>query len=115
MYLTDSELVIPARKNNHPWKKLKANHPCMDNKSHDTIARLHLPVAPKCNILCRYCERQVCPSNIHDVFPGISASILTPLQALKKTEDFLKKWGMNPLWEFQARVIPSPILKPLRH
>jgi len=97
MYLNDPELIIPVRKNQNHLKKLNANHPCMDEKAHNTIARLHLPVAPKCNILCRYCERQVCPSNINDVFPGISAVILSPSQALKKTGEFLKKWGRGSI------------------
>ena len=72
-------------------QKLKANHPCMDETAHETVARLHLPVAPRCNILCGYCEREVCPSNINDVFPGISATILSPAQAVEKTDSFLAK------------------------
>jgi nitrogen fixation protein NifB len=34
------------------------NHPCFNDSSRHTFGRLHLPVAPKCNIQCNYCSRK---------------------------------------------------------
>lgn len=72
-------------------------HPCMDASSHNLVARLHLPVASRCNIMCRYCERRVCPANIHEVTPGLTTIIMTPEQALEKTAEFLDRWGSDSI------------------
>ena len=69
------------------------DHPCMNSVSHNNMARLHLPVASNCNIMCRYCERQVCPANIHETCPGISAVLLSPSQAFDRASEFLNEWG----------------------
>ncbi|UCF34977.1 MAG: substrate-binding domain-containing protein [Phycisphaerales bacterium] len=68
-------------------------HPCMNHEAHQEVARLHLPVAPKCNIHCSYCQRMVDASRMHEICPGLSAVILTPAEALAKTEAFLSQWG----------------------
>ena len=33
-------------------------HPCFNAKVKGQFGRVHLPVAPKCNILCNYCNRK---------------------------------------------------------
>ena len=68
-------------------------HPCMDHDAHDTVCRLHLPVAARCNIRCNYCQRVVSSSRAHEVCPGMSSTILSPDQALARTEEFLSRWG----------------------
>lgn len=70
-------------------------HPCLNEQAHDRIARLHLPVAAKCNTRCGYCEREVSPKAAFVVAPGVSASVLSPRQALAKTRDFLDQWGKS--------------------
>jgi nitrogen fixation protein NifB len=70
-------------------------HPCLHPLAHHTIARLHLPVAPRCNTCCGYCERDISPEAMCVVAPGVSARLLTPEQALSKTRDFLNQWGKN--------------------
>jgi nitrogen fixation protein NifB len=67
----------------------------MNEQAHDRIARLHLPVAAKCNTRCGYCEREVSPKVASVVAPGVSASVLSPGQALAKTRDFLDRWGKS--------------------
>ena len=69
------------------------DHPCMSHIAHNQVARLHLPVAPKCNIKCKYCERSVCPSNINEICPGLAEKIFTPIEALIKAHSFIDKWG----------------------
>ncbi len=71
------------------------DHPCMSNESHHKVARIHLPVAPKCNIKCNYCERNICPSNINHICPGLADKLLSPLEALIKTGEFLGHRGEN--------------------
>jgi molybdate transport system substrate-binding protein len=65
----------------------------MHEDAHDQIARLHLPVAPRCNIQCRFCERNVSPNKTHVNTPGTPVDILSPEQALIKAKKFLEKWG----------------------
>ena len=38
-------------------KEKTRNHPCYNGCNHEN-ARMHLPVAPKCNIQCNYCVRK---------------------------------------------------------
>lgn len=34
------------------------NHPCYNKAASANWGRLHLPVAPNCNIQCNYCNRK---------------------------------------------------------
>jgi nitrogenase cofactor biosynthesis protein NifB len=54
------------------------SHPCFNCSAHQ-YARIHLPVAPKCNVQCNYCVRKFdCPNESR---PGVTTSILTPEEA----------------------------------
>lgn len=59
-----------------------ALHPCYSPEGHKHFARLHLPVAPACNIQCHYCNRKYHCSN--ESRPGVVSELLTPQQAVKK-------------------------------
>ncbi|UCE59146.1 MAG: substrate-binding domain-containing protein [Phycisphaerales bacterium] len=72
-------------------------HPCMSHEAHETVPRLHLPVAPDCNIHCNYCERKVTTSPVHEICPGVTSAILTPREGLAKTSAFLAEWGENAI------------------
>ncbi len=55
-------------------------HPCFSRTASHTHGRIHLPVAPKCNIQCQYCNRKTdCPNESR---PGVSSSVLNPAQAM---------------------------------
>jgi len=56
-------------------------HPCYDAEAHYQVGRIHLPVAPFCNIQCNYCVRQV---NSFINRPGVATEVITPKQALKR-------------------------------
>ncbi len=60
-------------------KKDLSLHPCFNEGVRHTHARVHLPVAPKCNIQCNYCNRLYDCCN--ESRPGVTSSVLSPLQA----------------------------------
>lgn len=56
-------------------------HPCYNCAGHK-FARIHLPVAPSCNVQCNYCVRKYdCPNESR---PGVTSTILTPEEALER-------------------------------
>ena len=57
-------------------------HPCYNEKAHRQFARMHLPVAPRCNIQCNYCNRKFDCCN--ESRPGVTSEVLTPGQAIEK-------------------------------
>ncbi|HUY93219.1 MAG TPA: nitrogenase cofactor biosynthesis protein NifB [Pirellulales bacterium] len=60
------------------------NHPCYSEKAHHHFARMHVAVAPACNIQCHYCNRKYDCAN--ESRPGVVSEVLTPDQAVKKTK-----------------------------
>ncbi len=58
------------------------DHPCYSKDAHYSYARIHLPVAPACNIQCNYCNRKFDCSN--ESRPGVTSQKLKPLDAVKK-------------------------------
>jgi nitrogen fixation protein NifB len=66
---------------------LTAAHPCFGEKAHFKVARIHLPIAPACNIQCNYCVRSI---NKCEQRPGVAACISTPEAAIARLEAELK-------------------------
>jgi nitrogen fixation protein NifB len=56
------------------------SHPCFDVEAKHKNARVHLPVAPKCNIQCNYCNRKY--DCVNESRPGVTSAVLSPHQAL---------------------------------
>ncbi|MDD5029666.1 MAG: nitrogenase cofactor biosynthesis protein NifB [Rhodoferax sp.] len=63
------------------WDKVK-DHPCYSEEAHHHFARMHVAVAPACNIQCNYCNRKYDCSN--ESRPGVVSQKLTPEQAVRK-------------------------------
>ncbi len=63
-------------------KEALRTHPCYNEEAHHQFARMHLPVAPLCNIQCNYCNRKFDCSN--ESRPGVTSEILSPRQAVDK-------------------------------
>jgi nitrogen fixation protein NifB len=59
------------------------NHPCYSEQAHHYFARMHVAVAPACNIQCNYCNRKYDCAN--ESRPGVVSEVLSPEQAVKKT------------------------------
>lgn len=60
------------------------NHPCYSEEAHHYFARMHVAVAPACNIQCHYCNRKYDCSN--ESRPGVVSEVMTPEQAVKKVK-----------------------------
>ncbi len=58
------------------------NHPCYSEEAHHHYARMHVAVAPACNIQCHYCNRKYNCAN--ESRPGVVSELLTPEQAVKQ-------------------------------
>jgi len=58
------------------------NHPCYSQEAHHFYARMHVAVAPACNIQCNYCNRKYDCAN--ESRPGVVSELLTPEEAVKK-------------------------------
>ena len=58
------------------------DHPCFSEKAHHHFARMHVAVAPACNIQCNYCNRKYDCSN--ESRPGVVSEVLNPVQAVQK-------------------------------
>ena len=62
-------------------KRKTKEHPCYNCQAHQ-FARIHLPVAPACNVQCGYCVRKFdCPNESR---PGVTSAILSPEEALNR-------------------------------
>ncbi len=56
------------------------HHPCFNVKAHKTFGRVHLPVAPRCNVQCSFCNRKY--DCVNESRPGVTSGVLTPAQAM---------------------------------
>ncbi len=65
----------------HVWDMIK-DHPCYSEEAHHYFARMHVAVAPACNIQCNYCNRKYDCSN--ESRPGVTSERMSPEQAARK-------------------------------
>lgn len=63
-------------------------HPCFNKEAHHEYARVHLPVAPQCNVKCNYCNRKF--DCVNESRPGVTSSVLLPEQAVAYLHNLVK-------------------------
>lgn len=80
--------------------KQATEHPCFGG-DHSKAGRIHLPVAPGCNIKCGFCERRFDCAN--ESRPGVTSRVLTPEQALERVR--LVKLHMERQGGAQLKVV----------
>lgn len=73
----------PQSKFNEKFGHLVKKHPCFNGEAHNAFGRIHLPVSPACNIQCRFCKLGF---NKWEKRPGVSRSLLTPEESVRKVE-----------------------------
>lgn len=66
------------------------NHPCFREDAR-AFARIHLPVAPKCNIACKYCVRKY--DCMNENRPGVTSEVYTPDRAVEAYLQSKQKLG----------------------
>lgn len=64
-------------------------HPCFSREASRTFGRIHLPVAPACNIQCNFCNRKY--DCVAESRPGVTSSVLSPESALARLEFVLEE------------------------
>jgi nitrogen fixation protein NifB len=67
----------------------REHHPCFNDKARHTFGRVHLPVAPGCNIQCNFCNRKF--DCVNESRPGVSSGLLTPVQAMAYLEEVFRR------------------------
>ncbi len=65
-------------------------HPCFSENACHSFGRMHLAVAPNCNIQCRYCIREF--DCVNECRPGVTSQVLTPKEALERVDQVLDKY-----------------------
>lgn len=68
------------------------SHPCFNEAAHGRVARIHIPVAPRCNLACAYCERILSPEHVPSG-PGATANVVTPQAGVARALRFLHTYG----------------------
>jgi nitrogen fixation protein NifB len=63
--------------------KQQSDHPCFGG-DHNKAGRVHLPVAPGCNIKCGFCERKF--DCVNESRPGVTSKVLTPEQGVRRVQ-----------------------------
>ncbi|MEW5821917.1 MAG: radical SAM protein [Cyanobacteriota bacterium] len=64
-------------------------HPCYNPDLLNKAGRIHLPIAPDCNMQCNYCNRKY--SCINESRPGVCSKIITPEESGGYLKDKLKQ------------------------
>ncbi len=54
-------------------------HPCFSSDAVKKFGRVHLPVAPECNIQCNYCSRDY--DCVNESRPGVTSTLMKPEEA----------------------------------
>jgi nitrogen fixation protein NifB len=69
-------------------------HPCFGGNHHKN-GRMHLAVAPRCNIKCGYCTRRHDCAN--ESRPGVTSRLLTPQEAILKVREVMASELLGPI------------------
>lgn len=79
------------RSTGHKDLSVIERHPCFNRGAHKRYGRIHLPVAPRCNIQCRYCVRKF--DCVNESRPGVASIVLTADQAMERVRAVVARDG----------------------
>jgi len=74
--------------------EIMQRHPCFNGDVHDRVGRVHLPIAPRCNIQCNFCEHNVC-ANLTIQHPGWTAKVLSVCEAVELVHSIARSGKEN--------------------
>ena len=64
----------------HTCQQRLANHPCFNVEASASWGRIHLPIAPNCNLQCNFCNRKY--DCVNENRPGVTQQVYTPTEAM---------------------------------
>ncbi len=67
--------------------RIIARHPCFNEPASHLFGRIHLAVAPECNVQCNFCLRNF--DCVNESRPGVTSRVLTPAEALERVEQVM--------------------------
>ncbi len=70
-------------------KRISDRHPCFSEKAHRKYGKLHLPVAPGCNLQCNYCIRKF--DCVNETRPGVTSVVLNPFEAMERVRAVMER------------------------
>lgn len=77
-----SSSTDPSQEMDERLKARIEQHPCYSEEAHHHYARMHVAVAPACNIQCNFCNRKYDCAN--ESRPGVVSELLSPEEAAHK-------------------------------
>ncbi|MCW3141746.1 MAG: nitrogenase cofactor biosynthesis protein NifB [Methanophagales archaeon] len=84
-------LVTEVEGKEIPWDPSQLRrvqeHPCFSKNAAHLFGRMHLAVAPKCNIQCNYCLRKY--DCVNESRPGVTSKVLTPQEAVERVREVI--------------------------
>jgi nitrogen fixation protein NifB len=97
--ITPSGMTILSKGINYMAQKCEGlnrihGHPCFDG-DHQRNGRIHVPVAPRCNIKCRYCTRR--HDCVNETRPGVTSRLISPDEALEKVRQVMASPVLGPI------------------
>lgn len=81
--------MLTLKQHKYKYRDIMKAHPCFSKEAQNRFGRIHLPVAPACNIQCRYCIRKYDCAN--ESRPGITSRVLTPAEALERVRVLVER------------------------
>ena len=75
---------VPEEELDGQTARIIAKHPCFNREASRLFGRIHLAVAPECNIQCNFCLREF--DCVNESRPGVASKVLTPAEALDRVE-----------------------------
>ncbi|MDY3918310.1 MAG: radical SAM protein [Candidatus Limivivens sp.] len=64
-------------------------HPCFQESCHSAYGRIHLPVAPRCNIQCAFCDRKY--DCVNESRPGVTSKVITAAEAAERVREAVRR------------------------
>ena len=74
-------------------------HPCFNEKMHDKVGRIHVPIAPKCNIQCDFCTREI---NKCEQRPGVASRVMNVDQAVEHVRKVTSEMPIAVCWSCRS-------------
>jgi nitrogen fixation protein NifB len=69
--------------------RIVGTHPCLSAAAHGRFSRIHMPIAPACNIQCNYCIRKF--DCVSESRPGVASRVLGAREAVERLSIIMER------------------------